>query len=106
MKFLKKGKDLSDWIESSGKYDELVELMINATYSVNNLDDQKDQQNGSFLRLISAPELLEMIIPENKFLLDPILKEQSLTMIYAARGTGKTMFSLNLANAVATGTDF
>ena len=47
-----------------------------------------------------------MIIPENKFLLDPILKEQSLTMIYAARGTGKTMFSLNLANAVATGTDF
>ena len=43
---------------------------------------KKGPKNGFYLKLISAPELLDDI-PENKFLLDPILKEQSLTMIYA-----------------------
>ena len=80
--------------------------MINATNSVNNLNDQRTNKMALILNSLVLLRLLEMIIPENKFLLDPILKEQSLTMIYAARGTGKTMFSLNLANAVATGTDF
>lgn len=39
-------------------------------------------------------------------LLDPILPEKGLAMLYAARGTGKTHVALGIGFAVATGTKF
>ena len=39
-------------------------------------------------------------------LLDPILPEKGLAMLYAARGTGKTHVALGICFAVATGTKF
>jgi putative DNA primase/helicase len=39
-------------------------------------------------------------------LLDPILPEKGLAMLYAARGTGKTHVALGIVFAVATGTKF
>ena len=39
-------------------------------------------------------------------LLDPIIPEKGLAMLYASRGTGKTHIALGVAYAVATGTGF
>ena len=39
-------------------------------------------------------------------LLDPILPEKGLAMLFAARGTGKTHVTISICFAVATGTSF
>ena len=45
-------------------------------------------------------------IPPRKCILSPWLPEQGLAMIYAPRGIGKTFFSLEIAQAVASGSSF
>lgn len=55
------------------------------------------------LRAVTANELLEMNIPPREHLLSPILVTQSLSMLYAKRGVGKTHFALGLAYAIASG---
>ena len=102
----KNGKDLSDWIESVGDPDELFDLMLSASSSVDHINDIENQINGSELKVITSAELIQMDVPENEYLLDPILREQGLAMIYAIRGIGKTWFALQMANAVATGDHF
>ena len=47
-----------------------------------------------------------MTLTPPDMLLDPIISEKSLSMIYAKRGVGKTYFALNIAIALATGTSF
>lgn len=49
---------------------------------------------------------LNMDIPERSYLLEPWLPEGGLVMVHAAAGVGKTYFALNVAFAVATGTEF
>lgn len=49
---------------------------------------------------------LEMDIPPRTCLLGPWLPSSGLTQVYAYRGVGKTFFALNIAYAVATGTEF
>lgn len=44
--------------------------------------------------------------PSRDVLLAPWLESQSLAMIYAARGVGKTHFAMNLSHALATGGSF
>ena len=39
-------------------------------------------------------------------ILDPIIPEKGLAMLYASRGTGKTHLALGIAYGAATGTDF
>jgi hypothetical protein len=58
------------------------------------------------LKCIMMNDLVNMDIKPQKKLLMPWLTEQSLSMIYAGRGVGKTYFSLNCAYALATGRDF
>jgi putative DNA primase/helicase len=43
-------------------------------------------------------------IPPREMLLNPILPERSLAMLYAPRGVGKTLLSLSIGLAVASGT--
>ena len=52
---------------------------------------------------INIGELLDMDIPPRQPLLDPILTRQSLAMLYAWRGIGKSWLALSMAYAVATG---
>ncbi|WP_288758794.1 AAA family ATPase [uncultured Brevundimonas sp.] len=54
----------------------------------------------------SARELLELELPKRNFLLSPWLPEASLSMIYAARGVGKSHLALGIAGAVSGGSDF
>ena len=45
-------------------------------------------------------------IKPREMLLGPIIPEKGLVMLYASRGTGKTLIALGVAYAVATGTKF
>lgn len=55
------------------------------------------------LTCVSIGELLERDLPKQEAILEPWLLRQSLNMLYAWRGVGKTHFALNLAYAVASG---
>jgi hypothetical protein len=52
---------------------------------------------------VDIHDFLRMEIPPREFLMSPWLLEQSTNMIYGPRGTGKTLFGLSLAYAVASG---
>jgi len=56
------------------------------------------------LRVTNVAELLETAFPPRKTLLSPWLTSQSLSMLYAWRGVGKTHAALNIAWAIASGT--
>jgi putative DNA primase/helicase len=51
-------------------------------------------------------EFLALKIKQREKLLDPILQEKGLAMLYAMRGTGKTFVALGIALAAASGTKF
>lgn len=58
------------------------------------------------LVLLGGDELLRKVIPPREMLLSPILPSQSLSMLYAKRGIGKTFLGLGIAHAIASGTRF
>jgi hypothetical protein len=55
---------------------------------------------------LDLDDLLALAIPERGMVLDPIIPEKGLALLYAMRGTGKTHVALGIAHAVATGTAF
>ncbi|WP_201403229.1 AAA family ATPase [Kaistia sp. 32K] len=52
---------------------------------------------------ISAGDLLARSFPERRYVIDPWLRSGETALIWAASGVGKTMLSLSLAMAMATG---
>jgi putative DNA primase/helicase len=58
------------------------------------------------LRPLDLKRFLALSIKPREMLLDPILPEKGLAMLYAARGTGKTHVALGIVFAVATGAKF
>jgi hypothetical protein len=54
-------------------------------------------------KCVSIAELLTMDLPQREPLLSPWLTEQSLSMLYAWRGLGKSWLALSVGYAVATG---
>jgi putative DNA primase/helicase len=58
------------------------------------------------LRPLALPALFALDIKPRGMVLDPIIPEKGLVMLYAARGTGKTHVALGIAYAVATGGSF
>jgi len=52
------------------------------------------------------PELFDLEIKAREMMLDPILPEKGLVMVYAYRGIGKTHVALGIAYAVASGGTF
>ncbi len=61
---------------------------------------------GLSLVAVSVEDLLRKEIRRREMLLNPILPEQGLTMLYAYRGIGKTHLALGISAAVASGTQF
>ena len=55
---------------------------------------------------LSIEELLSREIKQREMLLEPILPEQGLALLYALRGIGKTYLALGVAAAVAGGGSF
>ena len=58
------------------------------------------------LRPLALPALFALDIKPRGMVLDPIIPEKGLVMLYAVRGTGKTHVALGIAYAVATGGSF
>jgi putative DNA primase/helicase len=58
------------------------------------------------LRPLALAELLALEIPPRGMLLAPVIPENALVMIHAARGVGKTHVALGIAHAVASGGRF
>lgn len=55
---------------------------------------------------LSAPDLLATDLPEREVILDPILAQKSLVLLYGPRGLGKTFVALGIAWAAASGGSF
>jgi putative DNA primase/helicase len=55
------------------------------------------------LESIGLDDFLAINMPPREMLLNPILPERSLAMLYAPRGVGKTLLSLSIGLAVASG---
>jgi putative DNA primase/helicase len=62
-----------------------------------------EQQSVLALKSIGFEDFLAMDTPPREMLLAPILPEKSLAMLYAPRGVGKTLLSLSIGLAVASG---
>ena len=58
------------------------------------------------LQPLDLRQFFELKIKSREMLLGPIVPEKGLVMLYASRGTGKTLIALGIAYAVATGTKF
>jgi putative DNA primase/helicase len=58
------------------------------------------------LQPLNLKGFLTKPIPPREMLIEPILPEKGLAMLYGTRGTGKTMVAHGLAFALATGTSF
>jgi putative DNA primase/helicase len=61
------------------------------------------QEPPPALQSVGFNDFLNIDLPPRKMLLSPILPEGSLAMLYAPRGIGKTMLSLSIGVAVASG---
>jgi hypothetical protein len=61
------------------------------------------EQPVAALKSIGFDDFLALNMPPREMLLDPILPERSLAMLYAQRGIGKTLLSLSIGLAVASG---
>lgn len=56
--------------------------------------------------IVGAADLAKMELVPREFVVEPFLTSNSLSMIYAERGLGKTWFALSLACAIARGEAF
>jgi hypothetical protein len=68
--------------------------------------DARNHPGFSTDLVVSARELVAKDIPSREELVDGLLFTQSLGMIFAPRGRGKTYFALHMAAAIASGTPF
>jgi hypothetical protein len=65
--------------------------------------EEMRRASGRRLHLLDVDDLLGLEIPEREFLLEPVLRQRDLAMLYGWRGRGKTRFAMALAVAVASG---
>lgn len=95
-------KDLSEWVEKGSTCEVLLDLIRNAP----EWKPQFGTASEVPLVALTVEELLTREIKPREMLLDPILPEQGLAMLYAYRGVGKTYIALGIAAAVASGGSF
>ena len=97
---LPRAKDLTEWVQQGGVRVALLELVRNAQ------EVQAGQCAETPLIALAVEELLTREIKPREMLLNPILPEQGLALLYAYRGIGKTHLALGVAAAVASGASF
>lgn len=71
--------------------------------SAKNREDVGLIQTDKRTKCVSLPDLLALDLPQREPMLTPWLTEQSLSMLYAWRGIGKTWLALSIGYAVASG---
>jgi hypothetical protein len=55
---------------------------------------------------VAAPKLFDAELPQRQMLLDPILSNDTMALLYGPRGLGKTFVALGIAWAAAAGASF
>jgi putative DNA primase/helicase len=105
--------EISDWAVGVGELhsiataDTLQDIIVDALAAVNSASElQGSIDNSARLRPLDVKEFLSLEIKPREMIVDPIIPEKGLTMLYAARGTGKTLVALGIGFAAATGTKF
>jgi putative DNA primase/helicase len=68
--------------------------------------DGLDEDFAERLRPLDLEDLFALDLKPRGMVLDPIIPEKGLVMLYGARGAGKTYVALGIAHAVATGSAF
>lgn len=104
-----KGLTLSELIDMGLLWNKGLENPLpleELTRTCKSIFDKHHDHDTPRLRTVSIVELLQHDFPVLAYLLYPILHTQSLNMIHAWRGIGKTFFGLCLAYAVASGGRF
>ena len=107
--------EISDWgtrvgdLFDVGDPDQVQKIIVEAKTSAERADANPAARSvigSDRLRPLDLHEFLQLAIKPREMLLDPILPEKGLAMLYASRGTGKTHVALGIGFAVATGTKF
>ncbi|MCA9773527.1 MAG: AAA family ATPase [Myxococcales bacterium] len=94
-------------VQESGRWDRSVsEVLADLDGEAAQIRFDAVRASGRDLVALNVEELVTAKIPERPLVVDPILPAQSLAMIFAARGVGKTYVSLGLSLAVAGGQSF
>jgi RNA binding exosome subunit len=96
---LSKGADVADWIAAGGTAEDLAQAAGLAA-------EAREPEAKTRLKQYCIHDLIALDIPPREMLLDPIIPEKGLAMVYAMRGTGKTHLACGCSYAVATGTPF
>ncbi len=65
--------------------------------------DTSQNQLSTSLLVVNMANFLSMDLPKRGFLLDPVIPTQSIVILYAPRGVGKTFTALSMSLAVARG---
>jgi putative DNA primase/helicase len=55
---------------------------------------------------LDVADLFSMEIPKREMILDPVIPEKGLTMLYASRGIGKTLLACGISCAAGSGASF
>jgi DNA-binding NarL/FixJ family response regulator len=86
-----------------GRVEQVTEAGPQILYDAGTTPNVSKRTKPEPLRVVDAYSFLSMDIPPRETLLSPWLACQSLSMVYARRGTGKTLLALSIAYAVASG---
>jgi AAA domain/Homeodomain-like domain len=95
--------DISDWLAAGGRI-ETLKAITDALPDVTAHADNWASEGR--LKPLTLSELFDLEIKAREMMLDPILPEKGLVMVYAYRGVGKTHVALGIAYAVASGGTF
>jgi hypothetical protein len=101
--------DAVQWIEAqllTGTTKEQLRNILKNDAVLPGLPREEGVQEKTISAVVDVEDFLLEPIPERKHLLGPWLLEESLWIIHAKPGIGKTWFSLGVAHAVATGGEF
>ena len=97
-------KDLSEWVEKGGTRERLVELIRERARMEGASPNIVSREAAHRARGRRITRIVE--IKPREMLLDPIVPEQGLAMLYSYRGIGKTFLALGIACAIASGGRF
>ncbi len=76
------------------------------TIDLNDTPCEAHKKNDNVFSTTTLDRLINKNLPPREFVLDPIIPERGLAMLFASRGVGKTHVGLGIAYAVASGGSF
>ena len=96
--------DVSDWLAGGGTAEQLWGLVERAPEW--QPADTPTATKLSRLQPLDLQEFFDLDIKQREMVLSPIIPEKGLVMLYAPRGTGKTLVAGGIAYSVATASQF